>query len=92
MPTCPICRKDNTQPEGIYCSFCGSSLEKDPGSSDKKISSALKEANGVLLESNYLQRLEKVTKRIDRLGYLIAAESVALAILLLFLYYTFYGL
>jgi hypothetical protein len=95
MPICPSCGKENIQPGGIYCSFCGSSLEPanlGPGSSDSKISSPLKEVNGESQESKYLQRLEKVTKRIDRLGYLVAAETVALAILLVFLYYTFYGL
>ena len=93
MLICPNCRKENIQPDGTYCSFCGSVLQKNkailqPGSSIVVPSSGDSES---FQPAGYLQRLEKVTNRLNRVSYIVAAESVAVAALLIFLFYTFYG-
>jgi hypothetical protein len=93
MLICPNCRKENIQPDGTYCSFCGSILQKDTAILQPGLSAAdtSRKDSESFQPAGYLQRLEKVTNRLNRMSYVVAAEAVALAALLIFLYYTLYG-
>ncbi len=84
---CSNCARENNQSGATFCAFCGSSLQK--GDPSESTTSTIISQKGP--DSYDIQRLEKATKRVERLGYFVAIELVALLGLLLFLYYTFYG-
>ena len=93
MLICPNCRKENIQPDGTYCSFCSSILQKDTAilQHGSSIVDPSRRDSESFLPASYLQHLEKVTNRLNRVSYVVAAEAVAVAALLIFLFYTFYG-
>jgi uncharacterized membrane protein YvbJ len=97
MFRCEICGKENAQEGASYCSFCGSpskraknqTLDQLGDAKSTKSAPAPTEPDEVFFRN--LNLLQKATKRVRWLGYLVAAELAALLIILLFLYYTFYG-
>ena len=93
MIVCPNCRKENIQPDGTYCSFCGSILQRDPAilQPGSSIVGPSRRDSEFFQPVGYLQRLEKMTNRLNRMSYIVVVETVAVAALLIFLFYTFYG-
>jgi hypothetical protein len=88
MTSCPNCGKENSQSGAIYCSFCSSSLQKE----EAIIGAGSPATEKTIVQSEIdLKRLEKATRKVELLGYIVAAEAVGLLVLLLFLYFTFYG-
>jgi len=80
MAVCPNCGKESLQSGGVYCSFCGAALQSRTGAEPKSV-----------LDSSIVSRLEKVTKRVERLGYLVIAETAILLIVLVIFYLMVYG-
>jgi uncharacterized membrane protein YvbJ len=90
MPTCPNCGKENAERGGSFCSFCGAALDKGKINQPAAVTDSSQKSNEPQL-LNDLGRLEKAAKRVELLTYVVGAEAIALIILLIFLYYTFYG-
>jgi uncharacterized membrane protein YvbJ len=91
VSACPRCGKENLQTDGSFCAFCGTTLNnstkavtKDPGAPTSTLQVS---QNG---EATYdMQRLEKVIRRVERLGYVVGAELFVLLALIVLLMFTF---
>jgi uncharacterized membrane protein YvbJ len=92
MSVCPSCGKENSQTEGTFCTFCGASLNNFAGNanaSKQQVSNARSKASKELNEPYDTQRLENATKRVERLGYIVAVELAGLTVIIVLLMYTF---
>lgn len=85
MLDCPNCGKANSQVDGSFCTYCGANLKNTVLAA----SNAPSKASRDLDEPYDMQRLEKATKRVERLGYIVAAELVGLLIVIVLLMFTF---
>jgi uncharacterized membrane protein YvbJ len=91
MSVCSSCGKENIQAEGTFCTFCGASLvnSANVNASKLNISGARSKTSKEMEEPYDMQRLEYATKRVERLGYIVAVELGVLVVITLLLMYTF---
>ena len=92
MSVCPNCGKENIQADGTFCTFCGARLKDSTAALNapkQSVSTVPSKASKELEEPYDMQRLEKATKRVERLGYIVAVEVGVLVVITLLLMYTF---
>jgi uncharacterized membrane protein YvbJ len=87
MPTCSFCGKETAQPDAVYCSYCGSSLQQRGSQAHSSPYQAQPpqagygSTGGTSLDLT--QRYEKALRRVERLGSVALLLSVLVLILIL---------
>jgi len=92
VPVCLSCGKENNQAEGSFCTFCGANLKNSTGTGnapEQVVSTVPSRASKKMDEPYDMQRLENTTKRVERLGYIVAIELGVLVVIIVLLMYTF---
>ncbi|HME18640.1 MAG TPA: hypothetical protein VKF15_02755 [Nitrososphaerales archaeon] len=87
MPKCSFCGKETPQPDAVYCSYCGSSLQQRGSgiSTAPYQAQPIQEGHGIggRGSADPSQRYERALRRVERLGSIALVLSVFVLILVL---------